>query len=156
MGLLERIRHDLRYSARTLRRDAGFAAIAIVILALGIGASTLVFSVVDALLIRPLPFRDAGRLVWIANHDGNTGLSSETMRVGQVLEWKKLSHSFEDLGAYFAFSGYGSYTLAGQGEPERLNGMSVSGNFFPLLGVAPAMGRNFSAEECQWNGGKTL
>ncbi len=148
--------HDLRYSLRTLRREPAFSLVAMLILALGIGASITVFSVVNALLIRPLPFRDPARLVWIANHDGDSGLSSETTRVGPFLEWKKLNHSFQDLGAYFAFFGYSSYKLIGRGEPERLNGVGVSQNFFQVLGVHPQIGRGFTAQESQWNGGKTL
>ncbi|HZU28437.1 MAG TPA: ABC transporter permease [Bryobacteraceae bacterium] len=155
MPALDSVLQDLRYTARTLRRDPGFSTIAVLILALGIGASTAVFSVVNALLLRPLPFRDSSRLVWVANQDGDAGLSSETTRVGPYLEWKKLNHSFDDLGAYFAFFGYSSYNLIGQGEPERLSGVGVSQNFFHVLGVQPMLGRDFTADESQWNGGRT-
>ena len=79
---------DLRYTVRTLRRDAGFAVFAIVIAGLGIGASSTVFSVVNALLLRPLPFADPGRLVWISNHD-TSGLSGQTTQVGHMLDLRE-------------------------------------------------------------------
>ena len=80
---------DLRYAFRTLRRDAGFATFAILIVGLGVGASSTLFSVVNALLIRPLPFRDPGRLVWIANHDDTSGLSGQTTQVGYLLDLRE-------------------------------------------------------------------
>jgi predicted permease len=139
---------------RTLRRDAGFCAIAVLILGLGIGANTAIFSVVNAVLIRSLPFRDPGRLVWIAN-TGTSGLSGATTRVGNFQDWQKFNKSFEDLAAYFAFFGEGDDVLTSQGgEPERLGSVGVSQNFFGLLGVQPQLGRLFTSEECQWNGRK--
>src|SRR5579863_7730290 len=146
---------DLRYTFRTLRRDAGFTTFAILIVGLGIGASTTIFSVVNALLIRPLPFRDPGRLVWIANN-GKDGLSGETTQVDNFLDLRRQSKSYSDLAAYFAFYGVGDNKLTGVGEPERLSGVPVSGNFFPLLGVEPQLGRLFSADECKWNGPKAV
>ncbi|MEP7339026.1 MAG: ABC transporter permease [Acidobacteriota bacterium] len=142
---------DVRYAWRTLRKQPGFALVAILTLALAIGANTAIFSVVNALLFRPLPFREPGRLVWIAN-TGSTGLSGATTKVGNYLDWRSSNKSFEDLGAYFAFFDYGSYNLIGIGEPERLIGVGVSQNFFDLLGVAPIQGRGFTEEECKWNG----
>ncbi|HJQ25495.1 MAG TPA: ABC transporter permease [Blastocatellia bacterium] len=154
---------DLRYAARMLRKQPGFTLIAVLTLALGIGANTAVFSVVNTLLLRPLPFRDPNRLVWISSNrnagsqaaslrasDGN--LSSVTTQVGHFLDWRSMNQSFEDMAAYFAFFDYGSYTLTGSGEPERLRGVGVSQNFLDLLGVTPARGRGFTDEECVWNG----
>jgi len=146
---------DIRYSLRTLRRDAGFTAFAVLIVGLGIGASSTIFGVVNALLLRPLPFRDPNRLVWIANHD-ERGLSGQTTQVGHLLDLRAQNQSFEDLAAYFAFYGVGDNKLTGQGEPERLSGVPVSQNFFPLLGVQPQLGRLFTAEECKWNGPKAV
>ena len=146
---------DLRYALRAMRRDAGFCAVAAVILGLGIGANTAIFSVVNALLFRPLPFRDAGRLVWIAN-TGTTGLSGATTRVANYRDWRAMNQSFEDLTAYFAFSDYSTYTLKETGEPERLSGFGVAENFFDLLGVRPMIGRPFDSEECRWNGRKAV
>lgn len=142
---------DLRYAFRAMRRDAGFTTFAILIAGLGIGASSTVFSVVNAVLVRPLPFRDPERLVWIANHD-TSGLSGQTTQVGHLLDLRERNRSFEDLGAYFAFYGAGDNLLSGQGEPERLSGVPVSENFFQVLGVKPQIGRLFNAEECKWNG----
>ena len=144
---------DLRYGARTLLKNPGFTLIAVLTLALGIGANTAIFSVVNALLFRPLPFREPGRLVWIANaFPGSGGLSSVTTRVSNFSDWRETNQSFEDLAAYFAFFDYGSYNLIGVGEPERLIGVGVSQNFFELLGVPPLLGRGFTDEECRWNG----
>jgi predicted permease len=146
---------DLRYTFRTLRRDAGFTTFAILIVGLGIGASSTVFSVASALLIRPLPFRDPGSLVWITNRD-TAGLSGRTTQVGNFLDLREASHSFSDLAAYFAFYGVGDSKLTGAGEPERLSGVPVSENFFPLLGVQPELGRGFNADEAKWNGPKAV
>src|SRR5947209_3451390 len=146
---------DLRHSFRGMRRDAGFTAFTILIAGLGIGASSTVFSVVNALLIRPLPFRDPERLVWVSNHD-TAGLSGQTTQVGHFLDLREQNRSFSDMAAYFAFYGVGDNKLTGQGEPERLNGVPVSGNFFQLLGLKPEIGRLFSADECKWNGPKAV
>ncbi len=155
MKSLDSFWQDLRYTFRTLRRDAGFTAFAILIVGLGIAASSTVFSVVNALLLRPLPFRDPGRLVWIANSD-TAGLSGQTTQVGHLLDLRETNRSYEDLGAYFAFYGVGDITLTGRGEPERLSGVPVSGNFFQVLGVEPQIGRLFNAEECKWHGPKAV
>src|SRR2546423_5287884 len=152
---LDSVLQDLRYALRTLRRDAGFATFAILIVGLGIGASSTVFSVVNALLIRPLPFSDPGRLVWIANHD-TSGLSGQTTQVGHFLDLRERNKSFSDVAAYFAFYGVGDNKLTGQGEPERLSGVPVSQNFFQLLGVQPRLGRTFTTEESKWNGPKAV
>lgn len=146
---------DLRYTFRTMRREPGFCTVAVLTLALGIGANTAIFSVVNTLLFRPLPFRDAGRLVWIAN-TGDTGLSGATTKVANYRDWRAMNQSFEDLTAYFAFSDYGSYNLIEAGEPERLSGFGVAQNFFDLLGVRPMLGRTFDSEECKWNGRKAV
>ncbi len=151
----ESIRHDLRYALRMLRRDAGFTTFAILIIGLGIGASTTVFSVVNAILLRPLPFRDPQQLAWITNWDTG-GLSGATTQVDYLLDFRKQAKSFSDLAAYFAFYGVGDNLLSGQGEPERLSGVPVSQNFFQMLGIQPQMGRLFSADECKWNGPKAV
>jgi putative ABC transport system permease protein len=122
-------------------------------LAIGIGANSAIYSILNPLLFRPLPFREPDRLVWIANIDC-CGLSGATTRVGNYQEWQQLNRSFEDMASYFAFFDYLSYAFVGNGEPERLRGVGVSQNFLPLLGVQPMLGRNFTAEECIWNGRK--
>ena len=146
---------DLRYTFRTLRRDSGFAAFAVLIVGLGIGASATVFSVVDAILLRPLPFLEPERLVWIANHD-TSGLSGQTTQVGHLLDLRERNRSFSDMAGYFAFYGVGDNLLSGQGQPERLSGVPVSENFFQVLGVQPQFGRLFTAEECKWHGPKAV
>jgi predicted permease len=151
----ESVLQDLRYTLRTLRRDAGFTTFAILIVGLGIGASSTVFSVASALLIRPLPFREPASLVWITNRDV-AGLSGRTTQVGHFVDLRQANQSFSDLAAYFAFYGVGDSKLTGAGDPERLSGVPVSENFFPLLGVQPELGRGFSADEGKWNGPKAV
>ena len=151
MPAWENLVRDVRYALRTLRREPGFFAVAVVIIGLGIGATTAVFSVVNAVLLRPLPFHEPERLVRVAN-TGTGGLSSVTSRTSNLRDWRQMSQSFDDLAGYFAFFDYSSYTLTGAGEPERLVGVGVTETFLPLLGVSPALGRNFVEEECVWNG----
>ena len=152
-AFLESFRRDLGYAFRTMKRDYGFTIFAILIVGLGVGASCTIFSVLNTILIRPLPFRDPGRLVWMANHTDDTNdMSGKTVQVNYLLDYRKLNKSFEDLGAYMAFYGPGDAKLIGDGQPERLTSVPVTQNFFPLLGVEPQVGRQFSAEECVWNG----
>jgi predicted permease len=153
--MLTDLTQDLRYAVRTLRRDATFTAFAVVIIALGIAASATVFSVANALLIRPLPFRDPGQLVWIAN-GGDAGLSGQTTQVDHLVDLAAQSHSFSDLGAYFAFYGVGDAQLTGANDAVRLSSVPVTQNFFPLLGVHPALGRSFNADEASENGAKAV
>jgi putative ABC transport system permease protein len=158
---MESIWQDLRYGARILMNKPGFTVIAVLTLALGIGANTAVFSVVNALLLRPLPFREPGRLVWIASGGSKpasglvaaeANLSGVTTQVGNFSDWRSMNQSFEDLAGYFAFFDYDGYTLTGSGEPERLVGVGISQNFLDVLGVSPAIGRELDDDECVWNG----
>src|SRR5687767_12310100 len=103
--------NDLKYAFRQLLKNPGFTAGAVLTLALGIGACTAMFSLVHAVLWRPLPFHDSARLVWIENI-GRGGLSARTSRVDNFLEWREANTSFSDLAAYFAFFDYGRYTLS--------------------------------------------
>ena len=151
LPVLETILQDIRYSFRTLRRDAGLATFAILIIGLGVGASSTVFSVVNVLLLRPLPFESPERLAWIAN-GGTLGLSGMTVQVAHLQNLRAQSRSFTDVAGYLAFYSVGDNKLTGAGEPERLTGIPVSENFFQLLGVQPQLGRLFTAEECRWNG----
>jgi hypothetical protein len=134
---------DLTYSFRAMRRNAGFTAFTILIAGLGIGASSTVFSVVNALLLRPLPFRNPGRLVWISN--GNQFTSTQTEHYSDL---RALNRSFSDL-AGFADWGVGNRELTGTGDPQRLTSVPITKNFFELLGVQPLIGRSFTTEECQ-------
>src|SRR4029450_6699553 len=146
---------DLRYTIRTLHRDPGFAAFAILIAGLGIGASVTVFSVVNTLILRPLPFAEPQQLVWIANRD-SSGLSGQTTQVGHMLDLRERTQSLSAIAGYFAFYGVGDNLLSGKGEPERLSGVPVSDNFFDVLGITPILGRVFNAQECVWNGPKAV
>src|SRR5262245_50790318 len=146
---------DLRYACRTFRRDAGFAVFAVLIAGLGIGASATVFSVVNTLVLRPLPFAEPQRLVWISNHDV-AGLSGQTTQVGYMLDLRERTQSMSAVAGYFAFYGVGDTMMTGRGEPERLSAVPVSDNFFQILGVQPALGRTFSADESKWNGPKAV
>ena len=150
------LRQDLRYTFRTLRRDAGFAIFAILIAGLGIGASATVFSVVNTLLLRPLPFAQPERLVWIANRD-TSGLSGQTTQVGHLLDLRERTQTLSAVAGYFAFYGVGDNLLSGRGEPERLSGVPVSDNFFDVLGVQPrARPRRSPPRRAKWNGPKAV
>jgi hypothetical protein len=131
------LRQDLKYSIRTLARSPGFALTAILVTALGIGANTAAFSVADFVLIRPLPYRDADRLMklWEGPLDGSNGRNEVSPALYQ--EWTKSTHSFESMGAHFI----NAVNLVGSGEPVRLEAAFVTGNLLPILGVSPARGR---------------
>ena len=148
---LESVVQDVRYSFRGLKRDLGLSALAVLIVGLGIGASSTVFSVGNALLVRPLPFEEPERLVWISNGDWGRGqaLSSITTQVFRLWDLQNESRTFEDVAGYCLFDWAGDHTLTGSGEPERLTRLRVTGNLFPLLGVQPMIGRFFTPEEAQ-------
>jgi len=144
---------DLRYTLRNLRRDAGFTTFAILIVGLGVGACATVFSIVNALLLRPLPFHEPSRLVWLANLASKP---EQTAQVGHILGLRDKSRTLADLAGYFAYFGNGDVKLTGGGsEPERLTGVRVTQNFLPLLGVNPLLGRNFTVDEGRERIGRT-
>lgn len=143
---LETILQDLRYTWRTLWRDRGFAIVSILILALGIGANVVVFSVVNTILLRPLPFYNPSRLVWIAPADAK-GLSAMTYSVDAYEDLRLMNKSYEDVTGYFAFSTEDNYKLTGRGVPQPVTGIMVAGNFLHVLGVEPMLGRQFTPEE---------
>src|SRR5581483_4954395 len=130
---------DLHHAFRGMRRDAGFTAFAILIAGLGIGASSTVFSVVNAILLRPLPFRDPARLVWISNGDDWTASQTE-----HFADLRELNRSFSDLAGWSGFYFPGDRQLTGAGEPERLTSVAVTSNLFAVLGVDPIVGRSFT------------
>src|SRR3954469_7944537 len=142
---------DLRYTFRTMQRDPAFTLLAVLILTLGIGANIAVFSVVNTLLLRPLPFRDPQQLVWITGISGRGGLSSQTYSTDAYKALLSQQRSFQDVTGYFAFSTSDNTRLMGRGEPLLLSGILVNGNFFRTLGVQPILGRLFRPEECQKN-----
>ena len=143
---------DLRFTFRTLRRDASFTVIAVLILALGIGANIAVFSVVHTILLRPLPFSAPDQLVRIRQNDPKGGESSMTYSTDGMQEFQRQTRTFQQVTGYFAFSGPENVKLMGNGQPQPVTGMTVAGNFFQTLGVQPVLGRDFAAEESLKNG----
>jgi predicted permease len=138
---------DLKYSFRTLRRDRVFTAAAVLILTLGIGANIAVFSVVDTLLLRPLPFADAHQLVWIAPPPAKCGLSCATYSTDAYDAFRAYTRTFQDVTGYFAFSTPGNLSLRMSEAPVPATSIDVISNFFNVLGVRPAMGRVFTADD---------
>ena len=138
---------DVRYTFRTLRRDPGFTAISVLILALAIGANIAVFSVVNTLLLRPLPFPDSSQLVWIAPPPSACGLSCATYSADAYEEFRERSRVYQGVTGYMAFSTPDNMRLTGRGEPEPATSFEVIGDFFQVLGVQPAMGRLFTQHE---------
>jgi predicted permease len=150
---LDILLQDLRYTLRTLGRDSGFTTIAILILALGIGANIVVFSVVDTILLRPLPFPEASRLVRIAPKVNKSGASGATYSTDAVQEFQRQNKSFSDFTGYDAFTAPGNWKLTGSGVPIPISQIDVMDNFFHTLGVQPRMGRlTFTAEESRPGG----
>ncbi len=144
------MRSNVIFALRQLAKSPGFATVALLTLALGIGASTAMFSIVNAVLLRPLPFDRPDRLAWIEN-EGTSGLSARTTRSDTFKAWRDENRSFEALAAYFAFFDFGRrQTLTGSGQAERLRAVGVSDNFLEVLGVRPLLGRNFTADECRF------
>ncbi len=132
---------DIRYGLRVLLKSPGFTAIAVLTLALGIGANTALFSVVNGVLLNPLPFPNPDRLV--AVYSKTTEFQESSISYPNFLDWVKDNHSFSKLGAFRSEE----YNMTGEGEPERLHGQMISADFFPALGVNPILGRYFLPEE---------
>lgn len=153
--VIDTVRRDVRYGFRSLRRDLSATIFIVAIAGLGIAASTTVFSICRALVLRPLPFREPERLVWIANGTAEN-LSAQTVQVNNLLELRETSRSYTDVAGFFPFYAPGDLRLTGAGEPERLTGVPVTQSFFSLLGVRPFAGRFFDIAESQWQGPKTV
>ena len=134
---------ELRYAARSFRKNPGFSSIVVLVLALGIGANTAIFSAVDALLLRPLPYAQPHRLAMIWEDASAIGFAHNTPSAGNYADWKRLSHSFADMAA----SRNRTANLTGGGEPEQVIGRAATANFFRVLGVAPLLGRTFTEAE---------
>ena len=139
---------DIRYALRMLRKEPGFSAVAVITLGLGIGANTAIFSAVNAAMLRPLPYQDPGRLVWITetwHKQGDNALVPNP----DYTNWSTQARSFEEVAAY---DGGSQANLTGAGEPERIPVVNVTANFFHLLGIAPIHGRAFLFQEALPNG----
>ncbi len=137
---------DIRYGARMLLKSKGFTAIAVLALALGIGANTAIFSVVNAVLLRPLPYPEPDRLMMVRETNLSRGFTDAGVSLPDFREWRSRNHSFEKMAAFST----GNYNLSGNETPERVVGAVVSADLFPLLGVRPAQGRAFVPEEEQF------
>jgi predicted permease len=137
---------DLRYGLRILLRNPGFTLAAIVVLALGIGANTAIFSIVNAVLLRPLPYQDASRImqVWhVPPAKSFPGMSLFSVSPANYLDWQDQNRSFEQMAAY----GFDSFNVGGGERPEAIRGAAVAPGFFSILRVQPVLGRTFSPEE---------
>jgi putative ABC transport system permease protein len=143
-GWLETLRQDLRYGLRMLRKNPGFTAVAVLTLALGIGANTAVFSLVDTILLGPLPYRNPAELLLVSETVPQMGGDLEVgVAAGEYLDYRDRNRSFVQTGAYED----AGFNLTGEGNPLRVNAAAVTASVFQLLGVPPMLGRTFTPEE---------
>jgi putative ABC transport system permease protein len=141
------LRQDIGFGVRMLRRQPGFTSVAVIALALGIGATTSIFSVVDAVLWRPLPYPDADRVMALAEQRPRESRWSGPVAPADYFDWRRETRSFSALAAYTMMPAGGAYNLTGNGEPERVRPLEVSPAFLSVVGVTPALGRDFRPEE---------
>jgi predicted permease len=141
-------KRDIRYGLRTLRKSPGFAMTAILTVALGIGANTAIFSVVSAIVLRPLPYKDAERIVTLWQRNNKTGTQEEGASPANLMDWRNQNQVFSELAAAEPYS----HTLSGQGEPEMFRSWRVTEGFFQILGTNALFGRTFTAEEYKRGG----
>ena len=141
------LRQDIAFGARMLRRQPGFTAVAVFALALGIGATTAIFSVVDAVLWRPLPFPHADRVMSLAEQRPRESRWFGPIAPADFFDWRRDNQSFSAMAAYSIVGPSGAYNLTGDGEPERVRPLEVTPAFLGVIGVMPAIGRDFRAEE---------
>src|SRR5579864_5092906 len=137
--------NDIRYAVRGLRKNPGFTGVAVVTLALGIGANTAIFTVVNAVLLRPLPFQDPGRLMMVFGTDVKRHVTDDVISYPAYLDWKAQNHSFAGMEAWAGWS----FNLAGGDQPEQVYALRITPGLFSLFGVKPALGRTFLPEEQQ-------
>ncbi|HKT68174.1 MAG TPA: ABC transporter permease [Terriglobales bacterium] len=138
---MDTLLQDIRYALRTLRRSRGFAAVAVITLALGIGANTAMFSIVNAVLLRPVPYNNPERLLKL--YTSMPQFREASVSYPNFLDWQRRSRSFDLMAAYR----HDSFNLTGQANPERLRGEMASATIFPLLGIKPIIGRTFTEDE---------
>ena len=146
-NIVEEFFADLKYGARMLRKNPGFTTVAVLTLALGIGANIAVFSVVNTILLRPLPFPDSQRLARIVEKNASSGESSKTYTADATQDFQQQNHSFQSVSGYFAFSPPDNFKLVGNGQPVPATGLLVAEGFFQTLGIEPLQGRLFRSEE---------
>jgi putative ABC transport system permease protein len=149
---LEALWQDLRYATRTLRRTPGFTAMAIVTLALGAGATTAIFTIINTVVLRPLPFAEPDRLVRLWESNPEKGWPQFSVSHPNFLDWRARSRSFERMAAQTPVG----FTLTSAGDPEIIRANAVTEDFLPVLGVTLALGRNFTAEEDRPGGRTTV
>ena len=145
---------DTRLALRSIRRNPGFAAAAIITLTLGIGANVAIFSAVHTVLLRPLPFANPDRLVMLWEENAPRGWVQQTAAPANMLDWQEQVHAFADVGGFASFSV--PATLTGAGEPAVFESISVTGNFFRVLGVQPIIGQVFRDNETWANGERNV
>src|SRR5579862_9096960 len=133
---------DLRYGARSLFKNPGFCAVAVLALALGIGPNTAIFTMVNAVLLKPLPIPEPNRVVMIWGTMLKSGFDQLPASAADYLDWKQESHSFDAMAAAFAIPEYG-LNVSGVGDPERVSAALASKEFLPALGLKTVAGRNF-------------
>src|SRR5574341_96776 len=141
--MMQTLWQDLRYGARMLWKKPGFTLIAVITLALGIGANTAIFSVANEALLRPLPYQNPDELVMVWETAPKLGFPHNDVAPANFIDWRDQNQVFTHIAAF----GGASLSLTGRGEPERIEGERVSASLFPLLGVAPALGRVFTEQE---------
>jgi putative ABC transport system permease protein len=141
------MRDDVRVAVRSIRQSPGLFVMIALVVGLGVGATTSVFSVLRPLMLSPLPLEEPERLVWIEQAGEESSLSSVTSRAINLRDFQERSRTFASMTGYNAFSAETAYTLEGDGAPERLLGMGVTHDFVDVLGVRPLVGRNFTVEE---------
>jgi putative ABC transport system permease protein len=142
---METLLQDVRYGVRVLFKQPGFTLIAVIALALGIGANSAIFSVVNAVLLQPLPYKDPEQMALIWHKYPHLNLEQASISPPSYIEYRDMTSAFEQVAAGTSWS----VNLTGTGEPERVDAALVSANFFPTLGIEPERGRNFTAEEDQ-------
>jgi predicted permease len=143
VGFMETFWQDLRFGARVLLKNRGFTLVAVLTLALGIGANTAIFSIVNAVVLRPLPFKDPDRIVYLQGSNPQRELSQNPVAPPDFLDWRAQSRSFSEMAAYESTI----FRHTSEQGAERLDGYSVTANFFDLMGEKPLMGRTFTPEE---------
>src|SRR5215211_5002067 len=140
---METLFQDLRYAIRMLRKSPGFTLVAVITIALGIGANTTIFSTINAVVLQPFSFPNQDRLVMLWEHNPQVGIIRGSVAPGNFAEWREQTSSFDQLAAI-----YQSYfDLAEGDQPERFAGYRVSANFFDMLGATAALGRTFTLSE---------
>lgn len=142
---LETVVQDVRYGARLLRRSPGFTLTAVLVIALGVGANTAAFTLLDHVLLRPLPFNDSGRIVMLYETQLERGIPRTQTSPPNFVDWRAMSQSFESMGAYI--SAPFPVNVSGHGEPLRLDSVLINSDVFRVLGVDPAAGRLLTAED---------